>query len=215
MQKNRKYLIIGSLALIVLTLVTVFVFNKINNYSVDGHNFKREYEALNKELDEDGNKKYYQLSIKKDAPVTYLNYDELEKFLDNGTGVLYIGRPGCPWCRVLIPGLFDFAKENDIKILYYNIEEDRNENNIKYKEILNRLDEYLPVDTVTQKEDEEGFNPLLKRVVLPHIFFLNKGTVTDEILFYRHDLLKEKDFKGVVKLLNSMYSFTCLPDEPC
>lgn len=213
--KNSKYLVIGSLSLIVLTLITALIFNKINNYTVDGHEFKREYEALNKEVDEDGNKKYYQLSIDKDAPVTYLSYEELEEFLNNGTGVLYFGRPGCPWCRLLVPGLFDFANENEIKIKYYNIEKDRKDNNANYKEILSKLDAYLPNDNITQKEGEEGYNPSLKRVILPHLFFLNKGQVMNNALLYEHDLLKEKDFDGIVKLLNSLYAYTCLPDEPC
>ena len=167
--------------------------------------FKTDIEALNDELDDNGLPVYKQLSIDEDNRIVYLTYDELVKFIDSGSGVLYFGRPGCPWCRLLIPYLLEFASDNDTYIYYYDIEADRTENNAKYKKILELLDEFLPVDTVTQSEDDEDFDKDLKRIVLPQLFFIKKGEVKDDTMLYEHEYLKNEEKEKTIDLLNSKY----------
>ena len=33
----------------------------------------------------------------------YRSLDEINKILENGTGVVYLGFPECPWCKGYIP----------------------------------------------------------------------------------------------------------------
>lgn len=171
----------------------------------DSLRFKEEYEALNSELDEDGANKYVSLSINEDNNIIYLTYDELLDFIDNKVGLLYFGRPACPWCRLLIPCLLDFAKENSVNIYYYDIEKDREENNDRYKNILAIFGEYLPTDTVTQDEDDPGFDPFLKRVVLPHLFFMKDGKAEAEINLFQHEYLEDNDPVKLRQLLKEKY----------
>jgi len=168
--------------------------------------FKEEYEALNDELNEDGANKYTVLSISENNSVVYLSYEGLIDFINNRTGLLYFGRPACPWCRLLVPHMLSFAKSGNTNIYYYNIERDRDENNDKYKSILSLLGEYLPIDTVTQNEDDADFNPELKRVVLPQLFFIKNGEVEADVNFFQHEYLVNNETEKVMQLLTDKYA---------
>jgi thiol-disulfide isomerase/thioredoxin len=171
----------------------------------DSLRFKEELEALNSELNADGTNKYTSLSLDSINPINYLNYEELVDFIDHETGFLYFGRPGCPWCRLLIPIMLDYAKGKGICIYYYDIEKDRTDNSEEYKNILSLLGEYLPVDTVTQKEDDPDFDPELKRVVLPQLFFMENGKVKDSLYLYEHEFLQNKEIDKMKQLLDDAY----------
>ena len=162
--------------------------------------FKEDYEKVNAELDADGDPLYKHLTIGEANNFVYLTYDEVLDFITNGTGILYLGRPECPWCRVLVPIMQDFAKEEKIYIYYYDIEADRNENNERYHKIIELMGDYLPIDTVTQKETDKNFNPKLKRVVLPQLFFMKGGKVKEDLMAYQHECL-EKNQKDEMKAL--------------
>ena len=191
--------------LVVFILTSFFLLSGCDKQASDGKKFKKEYEALNGKIDEDDGSNYLKLSIEKENKVTYLEFDELTDFMENRSGILYFGRPACPWCRDLVPALIEFVKEKDSNIYYYNIETDREENNENYKKILSKLSEYLPTDTVTQKEDDPDFKSDQKRVVLPQLFFLKYGKVKADLLFYEHECLKNKDAVGVKNLLSEAY----------
>lgn len=197
---------------ILLTSLVVFLFAGCgvkdfrSQTKEDRLNFKEEYERLNLEVDDEGIPKYKQLSISEDNKVIYLSYEELLDFLENGSGLLYFGRPGCPWCRPLVPTLLKIAENKKTYIYYYNIENDRTEDNANYKNILSLLDEYLPKDVVTQKEDDDNFNKDLKRVVLPHLFFIKKGKIKDEIMLYEHEYIKNNDDNKMYDLLIEKYN---------
>ena len=201
----KRNFIISLIILISIGLIGGYFLIK-NDSKSDAIKFKNEYETLNTELDDEGNNKYTKISISKNNKIKYLTYDELIDFIDNKTGILYFGRPGCPWCRLLVPTVLDFAKENKINIYYYNIEKDREENNDKYKNILKLLNEYLPTDTVTQNQEDSDFNENLKRVILPHLFFIQKGQVKDEIMLYQHEYLKNKEDEKIKALLSEKYN---------
>lgn len=146
----------------------------------DGKRFKAEYEELNTLKEESGEYKYRKMELSSNNPIKYLEMDELFDFFENGTGFIYLGRPACPWCRISIPVLFEAAdKYNMDTIYYYDIEKIRNDNTNDYKKLVEVLYDYLPIDTVTQKEEDEGFDPTLKRIVVPAYFSLKEGKIVD------------------------------------
>lgn len=157
----------------------------------DSKKFKQEYEALNGELNSSGSE-YLKVKINKANPFKYLTYEETMDFLENGTGILFFSRPGCPYCRATLDATIKFAEENNIKrINYYNPETIREENKEPYKALLNKLNEYLEIDTVTQKETDADFDDTLKRLVVPHMFFINNGEVVFEYQENRADWSKK------------------------
>lgn len=164
----------------ILVIISLFLVTGCNNLwsvSDDSKKFKQEYESLNKETNTAG-ETYLEVNIPKANPFRYLTFDETIKMIDSGTGILMFSRPGCPYCRATLEATLDFAKTNEIKrINYYNPEEIRNLNNDQYKLLLEKLDKYLNTDLVTQKETDENFDETLKRLVVPHIFFINNGDI--------------------------------------
>ena len=172
----------------------------------DSLRFKMEYEALNYEQNDDGTNRYAYLSIDEDNNIVYLTYADLLDFIDNGVGLLYFGRPACPWCRLLVPHMLEFAKEADVPIYYYDIEADRAANNHRYRYLLSVFGDYLPTDTVTQNEDDPDFDPELKRVVLPQLFFMRNGEVQANVLMFQHEYLSDDDSEKINQILSDMHN---------
>ena len=107
-------------------------------------------------------------------PFIIASYDELITHLKWGTGVIVFAFPACPRCRNAFPVLEQAFKEMKMeqyaglrgKILYYDIYDDREENNERYLTIVNFIKDFLPVDS-------DG-NP---RIYSPEVFFLASGKV--------------------------------------
>lgn len=173
---------------ILCAVAAILAYIKLINTDVDSVKFKKEYEALN----ENG----IELNIDKNNPIEYANYDKILEIIENGTGIIYLGFPGCPWCRNALPVLFDVAKENEVDTIYYmNILNERDlfvvedgklvyakdeEGNEKkgtkgYHQLLEALDEHLNDYTVLfeGKEYETGE----KRIYAPSIIFVRDGKV--------------------------------------
>lgn len=97
----------------------------------------------------------------------YRNGTEIIKILENGTGVIYLGFPECPWCQAYVPIVNEVADIEGIeKIYYFNILEDRKANTETYKKIVQKIDKYL-------QYDEEGN----KRIYVPAVIFVEKGEI--------------------------------------
>lgn len=198
----------------ILMLVTLLLLvgctNKFNwTETSDSLKFKKEYESLNGEKNASGNE-YLKIEVPSANPIKYLTIEETLGFLENGTGILYFGRPGCPYCRSTINSLFEFAKENEVEtIYYYNPEEIRNEETEEYKIILEKLDEFLKVDISSQKEEDNDFDPTLKRLAVPDVYFINKGRVVrnynESRSEFRNELTKEQ-VKEMKKIYSDLYS---------
>ena len=117
--------------------------------------------------------------VSKEHPFVIATYDELITHLKWGTGVIVFAFPSCPRCRNAFPVLEQAFKEMNMdqyaglrgKIVYYDIYDDREENNERYRTIVDYLKEFLP-------RDEYG-NP---RIYSPHVFFLGSGRVVGEHL---------------------------------
>lgn len=166
--------------------------------------FTAQYENLNGKKNDWG-EEYYHVEIPPETQVTILEYTGLMEMLESGSGMLYIGRPGCPWCRLLLPVLTRFTIDNDIVIYYYDIEAGREAYDDEYQAILEKLDAYLPVDEVTQSPEDEDFNPEKKRVVLPHLFFLRQGEITGDLMAYQHPYLEEGQDEQMYQLLEELW----------
>ncbi len=173
----KKKIIIGIIviALIVLGIVLYFVLKPES----DNLKFKHEYESLNSE------KGYMDITISKDNNVKYASFSEVKDFLKNGTGILYLGFPECPWCRNAIPVLLKAAKENEVDtILYFNAKPIRDEKELKdgkivtmkkgtkeYYELVNLLKDVLgPYEGL---EDDN-----IKRIYFPTAVFVMGGKIT-------------------------------------
>lgn len=156
---NKKKLMVVIDILLGVILVGVMTFGIYQYLKSDGEKFKAEYEALNNEN--------VNINISKNNPIKYVTLDEVFDIIQNKTGVIYFGFPGCPWCRNMIPVLFEAAKNNNIDTIYYfnprDIRKSDNEDYNKLKEILN---EYL-------SEDENG----QKVLYVPDVYFIKDGKI--------------------------------------
>lgn len=185
----KKETIIIIVLPILCAIAAVLAYVKLINTDVDAAKFKNEYELLNEEG-------YLELNIDKNNPMEYADYDKLLEVIENGTGIIYLGFPECPWCRNALPVLLDVAKENDVEIIYYmNIlkerdsyvveddklvyatDEDGNEKKGTegYFKLLEALDEHLS-DYVILFEDEE-YEVGEKRIYAPTVIFVRDGEV--------------------------------------
>ena len=156
---NKKKLMLVIDILLGAILVGVMTFGIYQYLKSDGEKFKAEYEAVNNEN--------VNINISKNNPIKYVTLDEVFDIIQNKTGVIYFGFPGCPWCRNMIPVLFEAAKNNNIDTIYYfnprNVKKSDNDEYNKLKEILN---EYL-------SEDENG----QKVLYVPDVYFIKDGKI--------------------------------------
>lgn len=151
--KDKQNWLIGGLVLIIVLLV-ILLFKTTDkaeeNNQNDAIKFAQEY-----------------TEVGEDNLYVYRTYDELIKILENGTGVILLGFPECPWCQRYAVYLNEVAQElNFEKIYYYNILEDRKNNTEEYQNIVSIIGEYL-------QYDEEGN----KRVYVPAVIAVNKGEI--------------------------------------
>lgn len=161
---RRKKLVLGLIALGVLLLVLggMYFFTqkereekgareeRVDITISDAVRFSEEYEE-----------------VPEDNIFVYRDIDEIQKILENGTGIVYLGFPECPWCQRYVKYLYDVAKEKGVeKIYYFNILEDRRENTEGYQKIVALLGDYLGFD-------DEGNH----RVYVPDITFMNEGRI--------------------------------------
>ena len=142
--------------LLVLILVSTIALLIYYFTRTDASKFKSEYEALNKENVE--------IKVPKDNPIKYTKVDEIFEILESGTGVIYFGFPGCPWCRNMLPILFQAAQKNNIDTIYYlNPREVSDE---EHSKLIDVLKEYLDVN-------ENGELTLY----VPDVYFVKDGQI--------------------------------------
>lgn len=142
--------IIMIVVFVLLILLGVYMFLIKPSVKSDSLKFSEEYNLEDKE-----------------NVFVYKTTEEIIKILENGTGVVYLGFPECPWCLEYVKHLNEVAKNNNItKIYYKNILNDRKENTSDYQKIVEILADYL-------QYDEEGN----KRVYVPAVIVVNNGII--------------------------------------
>ena len=113
----KKYII--GLVLVALLCLGSLYLNKKDETS--DTKFYDEYTAYNKKKNS-SDKEYPLVDIAKNNLYYYITDSEIEELFNNGTGVLYLGFPTCPWCRNIVSILNEAGEEYGIdKINYYNI----------------------------------------------------------------------------------------------
>ena len=181
--KKNVYIIFGIIAVLILIISLSFLFKK--DKMSDAERFAKEYDFTVNNV------------------FVYRNLDEINKILENGTGVVYLGFPECPWCRGYIPYLNEVAiNEHLDKIYYFNILNDRKNNTSDYKKTAQLLNDYL-------KYDNEGN----KRIYVPAVIAVNNGEIVgfdDESSLdtkgYEtpEEYWKNEDLDGLKKRLSDM-----------
>ena len=181
--KKNVYIIFGIIAVLILIISLSFLFKK--DKMSDAEWFAKEYDFTVNNV------------------FVYRNLDEINKILENGTGVVYLGFPECPWCKGYVPYLNEVAiNENLDKIYYFNILNDRKNNTSGYKKTVQLLNDYL-------KYDNEGN----KRIYVPAVIAVNNGKIVgfdDESSLdtkgYEtpEEYWKNEDLDGLKKRLSDM-----------
>lgn len=150
MKKKNILILLGVVILVILIISSYFIFFKKDKNITDAEKFAKEYTKLSS-----------------DNVFTYKSLKEVNKILEKGTGVVYLGFPECPWCQEYVKYVNEVAKKVDLdKVYYFNIREDRTNNTEDYQTTIKLLRDYLPTD-------EEG-NP---RVYVPLIAVIQNGKV--------------------------------------
>lgn len=154
--KEKRLLLVGVLAIIAFACSCLGIYKLIDKEDTkketisDAIKFKEEYSKVDD-----------------DNLFVYRSIEEIIKILENGTGIVYLGFPECPWCQAYVPYLNEVAAKNEItKIYYYNILNDRKEETEEYKKILELLQDYV-------EYDNEGN----KRIYAPTVIFVSNGKI--------------------------------------
>ena len=181
--KKNVYIIFGIITVLILIISLSFLFKK--DKMSDAERFAKEYDLTVNNV------------------FVYRNLDEINKILENGTGVVYLGFPECPWCKGYVPYLNEVAiNEHLDKIYYFNILNDRKNNTSGYKKTVQLLNDYL-------KYDNEGN----KRIYVPAVIAVNNGKIVgfdDESSLdtkgYEtpEEYWKNEDLDGLKKRLSDM-----------
>ncbi len=197
----KKVIIILTM-LLLITGCQQFSFEETS----DSIKFKEEYEQLNNQKSANNNE-YLKLNISSKNPFQYLPDDEVIKFLEEGTGIIYFGLPTCPYCRSTLEPLIEFAKNNKLNtIYYYNPEQIRKDNSAEYQKIVEILKAFLKTDTVNQSEDDIDFDPNLKRLLMPDVYFVNKGRIVSHYAESKYKTKLDKNqLKEVIGKYQSVY----------
>lgn len=149
MNKKMDIILITIFSLLVLIGAYIFLV-KPNQEKTDAIKFSQEYNLEDKE-----------------NVFVYKSSEEIIKILENGTGVVYLGFPECPWCMEYVKHLNESAKENNVSKIYYkNILNERKENTKEYQKMVELLNDYL-------QYDEEGN----KRIYVPAVIVVNNGVI--------------------------------------
>ncbi len=145
MKKRIVLIIISAVVLLGALGVYLLYYNK-----TDAERFSSEYTKVNE-----------------DNLFIYKNPKEVIDILENGTGVVYLGFPECPWCQAYASYLNEVAKEVGVdKINYLNIKKIRENNTKEYKKIVSLLGDNLLFD-------EDGNH----RIFVPDVTIVKDGVI--------------------------------------
>lgn len=202
-EKNKKQVGVWIAIVIIAAILgfAVYYFGLRDNkseeepktsYTEDELKFEEEYESINGRIREATGVENKTIDIPKDNNVVYLSDEETVKFLENGTGIIYMGFKECPWCRNAVPVLLQAAKNAGIEKVYYldvtNIKstivinakgkaEITKKGTDAYYKIMELLDDYLKIYTM---KDSKGKDVKTgeKRILSPTVITVKDGVVT-------------------------------------
>lgn len=186
-KKNKKlYIIIGVILFLACSIGFYIGFTSVGTKDTDAKKFASEY------------------PVDKDNVFVYRTLEEINNILENGTGLIFLGFPECPWCRGYAPIINEIAKQKKLeKVYYFNIKNDREDNTKLYQKTVKLLGDNL-------RYDDEGN----RRIYAPSLiavkngiivgfddtrYWNNKGYETPEEFWNKEDLtsMKEKLVKMI------------------
>lgn len=102
----------------ILMFAGIFVLGNKKTDS-DAVKFKKEYEVLNGQENDYG-KEFRNLNISENNPIVYKTANDIVSMIDNKeTFAVYFGFSKCPWCRSVLPTMFEVANDLGIDKIYY------------------------------------------------------------------------------------------------
>ena len=127
---------------------------------------KKDFGNQNKFTDAQKFTKEYNIPV--DNKFKYIYASELVDFLNNGTGLVYMGFPSNEWALYYVKYLYQVLKDYDVKqVYYYNLLKDRARYTKNYVAIEKKLDPFL-----TKLDDNS------KRINTPILVFVKNGKIT-------------------------------------
>lgn len=193
--KNKTLnIVIGAILVLACCIGFYKGFTSIDNKETDATKFASEY------------------PVDKDNVFVYRTFEEINKILENGTGLIFLGFPECPWCRGYAPIINEVAKQEKLeKVYYFNIKKDREDNTELYQKAVKLLGDNL-------RYDDEGnrriYAPTLIAVKNGKIvgfddtrYWNNKSYETPEDFWNKEDLtsMKEKLVKMITDVNEKSY----------
>lgn len=116
-------------------------------------------------------------TVTEDNVFVYATAEEIIKVMENGTGVVYLGFPECPWCQAYVVYLNEVAQDVGIEeIYYYNVLEDRKNETEDYKKMVELLEDEL-------EYDDKGN----RRIYVPNVSFHVQGELIGNDLETAYD----------------------------
>lgn len=163
---KKTKLIQASIALVAVIIVVLGAYIIFSKKSDD--NSQAETKPAQKEAITDAArfKKEYK-AVSDDNRFVYASDAEIISTLENGTGLIFLGFPECPWCQSLSGMADQAAKNQDLdKIYYLNIRGHREDNSKTYQALVADLEPYL-------EKDEQG-EP---RIFVPDVTAVKDGKI--------------------------------------
>ena len=102
--------------------------------------------------------------------------ESIRIFKEKGSGILYYGYAGCPWCERAVPILNKVAKETGVTVYYINVH---------FQTTMKAYNELMTYISPILEKDSEG-EPVFK---VPEVIAVKDGEITD------HHLALVEDFK--------------------
>lgn len=215
--KKKKLIVFILIILVLISLAiicSIYFINKNgkdndnkDNYkeiSEDARKFKEEYESLNNTIKESDGVEYNSITIPEDNPIVYVNIEEALDIIKNGSGIMYIGANNCPWCRTMIPVMFEVAKDLNIDKIYYLTLKDQKSR----KEDLDELKSLVWEDYASRDENGEI------RIFIPFVIPFKDGKISlKKRLSYdinedqtKYDPLTESQHQELYNILHEIMS---------
>ena len=102
--------------------------------------------------------------------------ESIRIFKEEGSGILYYGYAGCPWCERAVPILNKVEKETGVTVYYINVH---------FQTTMEAYNELMTYISPILEKDSEG-EPVFK---VPEVIAVKNGEITD------HHLALVEDFK--------------------
>ena len=130
-------------------------------------------------------------SIEKDNVYKYITAVKAGDIVQKGKGIILFGRKNNKWVEYYANLVNNVAKEVRIKeIFYYDLLDDRKNNNATYEDIINKLDNYIYTNDNGKKEI---YTPTLLVMKAGKVLLFDtdtnfvKGTITPDIYYNEYN----------------------------